>query len=85
MELGGANDDWETLGREDPLWAVYVAPGTRDGGWELDDFLSTGRSEVERCCLGCRSSRRQRAANGRSTSAAASAGSASPSARTSPA
>ncbi len=48
MELGGTDEDWETLGREDPLWAVYVAPGTRDGGWNLEDFLSTGRSEVDR-------------------------------------
>jgi SAM-dependent methyltransferase len=48
MDLAATNDDWETLGREDPLWAVYVAPGRRDGGWDMRAFLDTGRTEVER-------------------------------------
>jgi SAM-dependent methyltransferase len=38
--------DWERLGAEDPLWAVLMMPGTRHGGWRLDDFLRTGRVEV---------------------------------------
>lgn len=42
------DDDWETLGRVDPLWAVYVAPGTERGGWDIDAFLATGRAEVDR-------------------------------------
>jgi SAM-dependent methyltransferase len=48
MDLAATNDDWETLGREDPFWAVYVAPGRRDGGWDVRAFLETGRVEVER-------------------------------------
>jgi SAM-dependent methyltransferase len=39
--------DWERLGADDPLWAVLMMPGTRHGGWSLDDFLRTGRIEVE--------------------------------------
>jgi SAM-dependent methyltransferase len=39
--------DWERLGAEDPLWAVLMMPGTRHGGWSLDDFLRTGRVEVD--------------------------------------
>jgi SAM-dependent methyltransferase len=42
------NDDWETLGRADPLWAVYVAPGAERGRWHVDAFLATGRAEVDR-------------------------------------
>lgn len=42
------DDDWEMLGRVDPLWAVYVAPGTERGGWDVDAFLATGRVEVDR-------------------------------------
>lgn len=42
------DDDWETLGRADPLWAVYVAPGTERGGWDIDAFLATGRAEIDR-------------------------------------
>jgi SAM-dependent methyltransferase len=48
MELRSTTDDWETLGRADPLWAVYVAPGMRDGGWNLAAFMATGRTEVDR-------------------------------------
>ena len=39
--------DWERLGADDPLWAVLMMPGTRNGGWSVDDFLRTGRLEVE--------------------------------------
>jgi SAM-dependent methyltransferase len=39
--------DWERLGADDPLWAVLMMPGTRHGGWSVDDFLRTGRLEVE--------------------------------------
>ncbi len=42
------DDDWETLGRVDPLWAVYVAPGTEKGGWDINAFLATGQAEVDR-------------------------------------
>jgi ubiquinone/menaquinone biosynthesis C-methylase UbiE len=39
---------WERLGSEDPLWAVYVAPGTRGGRWDRERFEATGRAEVTR-------------------------------------
>jgi SAM-dependent methyltransferase len=39
--------DWETLGASDPLWAVLMKPGTRHGGWDIEDFLATGRAEVD--------------------------------------
>ena len=39
--------DWETLGSEDPLWAVLMKPGTRHGGWDVEEFLATGRDEVD--------------------------------------
>lgn len=38
---------WERLGADDPLWAVYVAPGTRGGGWDVEEFLRTGQVEVD--------------------------------------
>jgi SAM-dependent methyltransferase len=41
-----ARRDWTVLGRTDPLWAVLVHPGTKDGGWALDEFLATGRADV---------------------------------------
>lgn len=39
--------DWETLGTADPLWAVYVTKEARGGGWDVSEFLATGRREVD--------------------------------------
>jgi SAM-dependent methyltransferase len=39
--------DWTRLGKEDPLWAVLVAPGMRGRRWDVDDFFATGREEVD--------------------------------------
>ena len=39
--------DWQRLGSDDPPWAVYVAPGTRGGGWDVEELLRTGRTEVD--------------------------------------
>jgi ubiquinone/menaquinone biosynthesis C-methylase UbiE len=38
--------DWARLGESDPLWAVYVAPGTRGNNWDVDAFLELGRTDV---------------------------------------
>ena len=37
---------WESLGREDPLWGVLSLPEKKGNRWEVDDFLETGRSEI---------------------------------------
>jgi len=42
-----ARRDWERLGDRDPLWAVLVRPGTKNGRWAAADFLATGRAEVD--------------------------------------
>lgn len=47
MSLDDLRRDWTTLGAADPLWAVYVAPGVRNGRWDLDAFFATGRREVD--------------------------------------
>lgn len=38
---------WDTLGAEDPLWAVLSAPGTRGNRWNPEEFFATGRAEIE--------------------------------------
>ena len=48
MTLDQLQDDWTRLGKEDPLWAVYVAPGTRGGKWDVDAFFELGRKEVDK-------------------------------------
>jgi SAM-dependent methyltransferase len=39
--------EWTRLGEQDPLWAVFVAPGTRGGKWDVDAFFALGRREVD--------------------------------------
>lgn len=48
MELEDVRRNWTKLGAEDPLWAVYVAPGTQNGRWDVEQFRETGRTEVGR-------------------------------------
>ncbi|MGN6519441.1 MAG: class I SAM-dependent methyltransferase, partial [Dokdonella sp.] len=45
-ELDRLRRVWETLGREDPLWAVLSHADKRGRRWDLDEFLATGRLEV---------------------------------------
>ena len=47
MNLDDLEADWSRLGAEDPLWAVYVAPDTRGGRWDVDEFFALGRREVD--------------------------------------
>ncbi|MFG2011854.1 class I SAM-dependent methyltransferase [Micromonospora sp. NPDC048868] len=47
MSLNDVRRDWTTLGAEDPLWAVLVQPGKRGGRWDVEEFLATGRADVE--------------------------------------
>lgn len=39
---------WENLARTDPLWAIVTVDGTKDGGWDVEDFRATGRYCVDR-------------------------------------
>ena len=38
---------WQTLGRDDPLWAVLSHPDKRGGRWTAEEFLATGRVEID--------------------------------------
>lgn len=39
--------DWEALGRVDPLWAVLTSPTRRHGRWNTADFFATGVRDVD--------------------------------------
>jgi SAM-dependent methyltransferase len=45
-ELQELRHHWEILGEEDPFWAVLTEPGKRGGGWQLEEVLAEGESEV---------------------------------------
>ncbi len=38
---------WGALGQDDPLWAVLSQNDKRGGRWHPDEFLATGRVEIE--------------------------------------
>ena len=38
---------WQTLGRDDPLWAVLSHADKRGRRWQTDEFLETGRAEID--------------------------------------
>lgn len=40
-------NNWEKLGELDPLWAVLSDNSKRFNSWNIEEFLSTGLSEVE--------------------------------------
>lgn len=39
---------WQTLGKDDPLWAILTHPDRRRGRWDLERFLATGEADVTR-------------------------------------
>jgi SAM-dependent methyltransferase len=46
MALEELKSTWDSLGSVDPLWAVLTDPGRRNGGWDLGEFMETGRQTV---------------------------------------
>lgn len=46
MELLDLQRNWDGLGEIDPLWAVLSDPDKRERGWDLSEFLSTGRDQI---------------------------------------
>ena len=38
---------WQTLGRDDPMWAVLSHADKRGGRWDPQEFLATGEVEVD--------------------------------------
>ena len=46
MTIGGVGQDWNDLGRVDPLWAILSDPSRRNHGWTLAEFFNTAEGEV---------------------------------------
>ena len=47
-EIARQKSIWETLGKEDPFWAVASWPERRGGRWDLEAFLATGEADLQR-------------------------------------
>ncbi|EGB16449.1 Methyltransferase type 11 [Pseudodesulfovibrio mercurii] len=48
MYLQELQRNWNTFGREDPLWAVASQPDKVDNGWDVQEFFETGTRYVAR-------------------------------------
>lgn len=46
-ELADLRRDWEELADSDPLWAILSEPAKRGRRWSLEEFLETGRRDVD--------------------------------------
>ncbi|MGA3018008.1 MAG: methyltransferase domain-containing protein [Bryobacteraceae bacterium] len=46
MKLRAQQKHWDRLAREDPFWAILTDPAKRHGGWDAEQFFSTGRDEI---------------------------------------
>lgn len=48
MELEYWKDNWDQLGKDDPLWVVLTDESKRGGKWKVDEFFENGRAEISR-------------------------------------
>ncbi len=47
-EFKESSRQWTSLGATDPLWAVLSDPEKKGGKWNLEEFLATGDSDIQR-------------------------------------
>jgi len=47
MQLRTLRDSWNTLGENDPMWAVLTRPERRGRRWDPGEFFATGRREID--------------------------------------
>jgi SAM-dependent methyltransferase len=47
MRLSGLRRHWDEYGRSDPFWAILTAPDKKGNRWSIDEFLQTGRDEID--------------------------------------
>lgn len=46
MSLTKLQQDWEDLGRLDPLWSIITDHERKHGKWDLEEFFLTGEHEI---------------------------------------
>lgn len=47
MEMSQQRRDWDEISRLDALWAILSDPAKRHGRWDVEEFLATGRTEID--------------------------------------
>jgi ubiquinone/menaquinone biosynthesis C-methylase UbiE len=46
LDLKGLKRNWDSLGREDPMWAILSDPTQHGNKWDTEAFFATGREHV---------------------------------------
>ena len=46
MNLREWQDNWDALGKDDPLWVILTDPTKKGGRWDPKDFFATGETEI---------------------------------------
>lgn len=47
MDLEKLQQNWDQLGREDPMWAILADPAQHGNKWDREAFFATGREHVQ--------------------------------------
>lgn len=47
-EFAALRQTWQTLGKDDPLWAILTDPDRNHQRWNVEAFLATGEADVAR-------------------------------------
>jgi SAM-dependent methyltransferase len=46
MDLAILGHNWNLLAQQDPMWAILMVPGRRNGRWDKREFFQTGRDDI---------------------------------------
>lgn len=46
VRLQDLQKNWDRLGSDDPLWAIYTVPEYKGGKWDPDAFFESGRRQI---------------------------------------
>ena len=46
MQIKEWQDNWNELGKDDPLWVVLTDPSKKGGKWTPEEFFATGEQEI---------------------------------------
>jgi|SRR5579863_458837 len=47
MNLKQLQDNWDAFGKIDPFWSILTLPDRKENKWEIDEFFTTGRVEID--------------------------------------
>lgn len=47
MDLKNLQENWNELGKKDPLWSILTDPDKKGNQWEINDFFEQGKKEID--------------------------------------